>query len=208
MSEITQAPLLIEPHFIPSVSWWAAVAQYSEVFLDVSSHYQKGSYRNRAHVLGANGILRLSVPLEHGRTQRKTTGDVKICYDEDWQKIHWQTLISCYRRSPFFEFVEDMFAPLFIRPYTFLIDLHLAFIAVMQKLFGITTKFILTDHYIDPHDPAFNDKRNTIHPQVPSTQQFIPYTQVFSDRFPFFPNLSGIDAICNKGKVNISDLIL
>lgn len=208
MSEISRIPLLIEPHYFPCISWWAAVSSHVSVVLDVSAHYQKGSYRNRAHILGANGVMRLSVPLEHGRTQRKTTGDVKICYDEDWQKIHWQTLISSYRRSPFFEYFEDILEALFVRPFTFLIDMQMAVIAIMKKLIGIETVFTLSTHYIDPGDPQYVDLRNTIHPQKTSQLNFIRYTQVFSDRFAFMSDLSIIDAICNKGKITINDLIL
>lgn len=210
MSESPSLPLLIEPHFLPSISWMALVAQYEEVYIDVSAHYQKGSYRNRAHIPGPNGLMRLSVPLVHGRGQKMTMGDVKISYAEDWQKIMWFTIGSCYRRSPFFEFFEDVFEPLFIRKFSYLIDLDMALIAALQKPMGLSTRFTFTQQYIEPGDPGFSDKRAYIHPRSdnPMQLQWRPYTQVFSDRYPFYSDMSCLDVIFNKGKVSLQELIL
>lgn len=79
--------LLIEPHYLPSISWVLNVAHYDTVYLDVSSNYVKASYRNRCKVLSPNGVLTLSVPLSKATGARDTMKTVKISYEENWQKF-------------------------------------------------------------------------------------------------------------------------
>ena len=36
-----------------------------------------------------------------------------IAYDDNWRKIHWKSLESAYRSSPYFEYYEDDFYPFY-----------------------------------------------------------------------------------------------
>lgn len=208
-SQTPTRPLLIEPHFLPSLSWMVLVSRYPVVYLDVSANYQKGSYRNRAHIPGPNGILRLSVPLEHGRGQKITMRAVKIAYAENWQKVMWWTITSSYRRSPYFDYFEDLFEPLFVRQFTYLIDMHMAMLSAIRKCLPLQIEFRFTDAYITTGAPGFDDLRGVINPAIhnPLHLHWKPYTQVFSDRHAFQPDMSILDAIFNKGKFTIQDLI-
>ncbi len=208
MSQIPSKPLLIEAHYLPGISWFALAADYTEVWLDVSSHHEKGSYRNRSLILSANGVQRLSVPLEHGRGQKLLTQDLRISYAEDWQKNHWQSICSAYRRSPFFEYFADFVEPFYVRRYPFLIDLQQEMLISLSKLLSRPLRLSLTTAYVPPGDARFDDRRNAIHPQInnPLQKNWVPYTQVFSDRYTFIPDLSIIDAIFNKGKFELKDL--
>lgn len=208
MSQLTTKPLLIEPHYLPTISWFSLVARHPEVWLDVSSHYEKGSYRNRTLILAANGVQRLSVPLAHGRGQKIRTQDLRISYAEDWQKNHWQAICSSYRRSPFFEYFADMLEPFYARQYPFMIDLQTELISSLSRMLRVPLHIKFTETYIEPNDPLFDDRRNAVHPQITNPLQldWLPYTQVFSDRFNFIPDLSIIDAIFNRGKFKLTDL--
>jgi len=68
--------------------------------------YQKRSIRNKMNVLGANGPLSLSVPLQKGKT-RLPIEEVKIAYEEAWVDLHIKTLTSAYRSAPYFDFYSD-----------------------------------------------------------------------------------------------------
>ena len=99
--------ILIESQYIGACSYWNILLKSSAITIDKEEHYTKRSYRNRAHILGANGLLRLSIPLERGKQQHSKMKDVRISYNERWQDLHWQSFTSAYRRSPFFEYYED-----------------------------------------------------------------------------------------------------
>ncbi len=210
MSESNPSPLLIEPHFLPSVSWIWLVAQHQEVVLDVSSNYIKSTYRNRAHIPGPNGLLRLSVPLEHGRGQKMPMHTVQISYAEDWQKIIWQTIQSTYRRSPFFEYYEDLLTPFFVKKTGDLMTLNMGLLRVMLKALEEKLVISTTESYIAPGTAGYIDMREVVHPRKdnPLQLQFRPYTQVFSDRHTFMPDMSALDVIFNKGKFSAKELVI
>ncbi len=195
--------VLIELPYLPPISWFALVAGYEKALLDIHGHYEKGSYRNRCKILGPNGVLLLSVPLEHGKHQHRPLHQVRISNAEPWQKIHWMTLCSCYRRSPYFEYFEDLFAPAYSRKWERLIDLNFHLLEIILQFIKTTTSFAFTEGYISQPDAATDDKRNLLRSGIAHTSLSDTvgnYTQVFSDRFDFQKDLSIFDLLCNKGK--------
>jgi hypothetical protein len=191
--------VLVESQYSGCMAWWAAVSKAEEVYIDLGGHYQKGSYRNRCHILSPNDMLRLSVPLEKGKHQRRAMGNVVISYEQDWQKIHWMSLTSSYRRSAYFEYYEQDIAHLFETKYTALHELNSAICTVVADLLGIQTNFINTESYIVPGTFHGYDLRDRFLPGDNTYIHFPAYPQVFSDRHPFHPNLSIWDALFNIG---------
>jgi hypothetical protein len=75
-------------------------------------HYQKGSFRNRTIIPGANGLIPLSVPLQNGRDQRALFKNIKIAYKRKLGTPtypgHWM-LVTCVPH--FMNFTETPFLP-------------------------------------------------------------------------------------------------
>lgn len=188
---------------MPPISWFVLISDYRVVLLDRHAHFEKGSYRNRCRIAGPNGTLTLSVPLVHGKHQHKPMGEVLISYLEPWQKIHWMTLCSCYRRSPYFEFFEDIFYKIFHTKYETLIELNYALLQVFIGYIKVNTSFSFTQQYIEYSTGEIDDKRNFILPKKDTGNLALKvpaYNQVFSDRFEFQRDLSIFDLLCNMGK--------
>ncbi len=201
MSESVKNILLIEPHYLPSLAWMKLASRYEKICFDLGEHHIKSSYRNRCHILGPNGILHLSVPLLHGKGQKTTTGNVRISYAEDWRKNHLTTIMSCYRRAAFYEYFADMFEPVYHEKHDRLIDLNLACIRIIFRICKYKQELLFSDTYIPPGTAGYDDFRNRLRPGRPNglKLQHPKYTQVFSDRFGFFEDLSSIDYIFNQG---------
>ncbi len=205
MSENVKEKLLIEPHYLPCFSWMKLAGDYKSIYFSNNENYVKASYRNRCHVLSPNGILTMSIPVKKSKEERNKMGTIKISYDFDWQKNHWMTLMSSYRRSPYFEFFEDNFAPFYQKKYELLIEMNYELIKLLFKITNIHCEIIFTDDYIEPGTEGFDDYRNMIIPTTKSLKFNQPnYIQVFSDRFNFFEDLSIADMIFNKGKINFN----
>ena len=72
---------IIELQYFPSISFFAILLQFDQILIEQHDNYQKRTYRNRCHIASANGLLRLSVPLEKGKNNQQTIRDVKIAND-------------------------------------------------------------------------------------------------------------------------------
>jgi hypothetical protein len=137
------------------------------------------------------------------RNKRQAVKDIRISYEYDWQKLHWRSLESSYRRSPFFEYYEEDFLHFYeTKKFDFLIDFNNAIQETIFDLLKIHPTIRYTEEYKLNH-PDKDDFRPIITPKEPlySDPGFTdkPYHQVFSQRHGYLPNLSIVDVLFNEG---------
>ncbi len=197
-------PILSLP-YLPPVSWCAAAWNSENAHLEACENYQKGSLRNRCYIAGPNGIQRLSIPLAKGKHQQTPIREVRIAYDEPWQRQHWRTIKTAYGNAPFFEHYADEIAPFYEKRYEFLFDYNLDFLVfILQKKLDWEGYFVMTHEWWPTRkwEPA-TDLRDAI-PGEPGEWPawFDParYSQVFEERTGFLPNLSVLDLLFCCGK--------
>ena len=100
--------ILIQPPYFGDIAHYTAMAKSDEIYFESADNFQKQTARNRTHIMGANGKLMLNIPLKHSRGgDRQLTRDIRIENNFPWQDLHWKSLCSAYRSSPYFEFFED-----------------------------------------------------------------------------------------------------
>ena len=199
---------LIHPAYFPGILSYSLMTSGSPVLFEVSDFYEKQTYRNRMYIQSANGKQMLSVQVKHTHSNGKQLyRDVKVSNDFDWQKLHWRSLETAYRTSPYFEFYEDDLIPLFERKYKYLIDLNLESIQTINNLLELEVSFELTDNYKQQYDNTTdlrflkNAKKEPV-----IVKKFPQYTQMFLDRHEFMYNLSILDLLFMEGPNAISYL--
>lgn len=197
-----QAILLSTAYFAP-IQFYSKCLKYPVVYIEQFENFMKQTYRNRCVVLGANGPLSLVIPVVKGRGPKIFIKDLKISYDVDWQRNHWRTIFSAYNSSPYFEFYKDDFKPFFEKPWKFLLDLNLSIHETICDLLEIENNAILTPGFEEVPATTLN-LREGISPKkhlIPTDEHFraASYTQVFSEKFGFAPNLSILDLLFNEG---------
>ncbi len=194
--------------YFPPVQFFTKLIGQKEVEIEACEHYQKQSYRNRCHILGANGLLTLHVPITKGHSPGQAIREVRIDYQTNWQRVHVKSVESAYKHAPYFEYYIDDIIPFWTKRYTYLFDMNLSILSVMRDLLEMEVEFRPTREYL--HTDSGQDNRQRIHPKVSwdSDDCFSPiaYQQVFSDRFDFLPNLSILDLLFMKGPDSISVL--
>lgn len=169
-----------------------------EIMLDCAEHFIKQTYRNRTVICGANGKLPLIVPLVHQRLSKTPVSKVKISYEEPWQIIHLRSLESSYRKSPYFEFYEHHFRPLYFWQPETLHDWNLAFLKLIFQLLPVSIE-ICEQHDYEKQPADITDLRSRFHPRKSAGIKFPGYHQVFSGRLPFMEDLSIADLLFNLG---------
>ena len=192
--------ILLHPCYFGPVSMFVAMIKADAVIFENDDNYQKQTYRNRMYIYGANGKLSLNIPIKHSgnKSQHQKYRELLIENDFNWQKQHWKSLETVYRTSPFFEFYEDEFEPLYTKKFKYLMDfnykcLELALDSLQLEIdFTKTTEFILR-----PKDMI--DARSLVQAKGPQNAIFETYPQVFSNKFGYLNDLSILDLIFNEG---------
>lgn len=196
--------ILIHPTYFPSISHYVAMLQADSVTFEMEDNFQKQTNRNRMYIYSPNGIQMLNIPIKHSKEKHQKYKDVRIENDFGWQKNHFKSLEAAYRTSPFFEYFEDDFRPLFEKRHEFIMDLNLEIFELVNNALGIkiipekTTEFF--------HDvPDFIDLRHLANGKKDITQ-LETYTQVFNDKHGFINNLSILDLLFNEGRYAVDYL--
>ena len=191
--------LLIEGQYFPSIDYFKASIEISHWTFELYERWEKSLHLNRCHVMGPNGPLLLSVPLELGRAQRTLLKDVKISYRENWAQRHWRSLHDAYRRSPWFEHYAYSLEPLFGNQPVFLMDwnqLTLEWVLKQLKWKGeIGYTEVLKAEY---PEAEMVDKRRK-YAEAPLKDVPYRYAQVFQERHGFVGNLSILDLLFCEG---------
>jgi hypothetical protein len=116
--------------------------------------------------------------------------DVRISTHNDWQHQHWYALETSYFNSPFFEYLQDDFRPLYEKHWDFLMDFNEALILKCCEMLDIQPNISRTNEYMGI--TSFNTYFSPT-----------PYYQVFQQKHGFLPDLSIIDLIFNMGNESL-----
>ena len=194
--------ILIETQYFPPIATFAEMHKVDEVYIEAFENYQKRSYRNRAHIAGPNGFLRLSIPLKKGKNEKQLITDVAIV-DEVWRNEHVQSIRSAYSNAPFFIYYADGIFDLILSKEKSLFQFNWNITKHLLSILSINTSLLQTEDYLKEVEQT--DFRNKISPreknQIPYKAPI--YEQVFEEKYPFIPNLSILDLLFCKGPESV-----
>lgn len=196
--------ILIELQCFAPVDCYINLIKHDILIWEQYEHFQKGSLTNRYYLAGPNGRILLSVPLQHAKRSRIPFRDLEICNLEKWQSLHWKTLCSCYRRSPWFEYFEPELQEMYAKPFRFLLDWNLeAFDRVSTWLGRSWTQEWTNAYEKSVPNPSILDLRGRFMSQSRASVRpsgMGSYRQVFEDRTGFLDGLSILDLLFCAGK--------
>ncbi len=187
--------------YFGSISQYAVIAQSDSIIFENEDNYQKQTYRSRNYIYGANGKLLLTIPIKHAgdkQNNKQLYKDVKIENEFKWQLLHWKSIESAYRTSPFFEYYEDEMIHLFEKRKNFLLDFNYECMEVIQDCLQLDISYTKTLTYQKEVETVI-DLRTLVNAKKEKQYELSSYIQVFSDKYGFIPNLSILDLLFNEG---------
>jgi hypothetical protein len=198
--------IILESNYFPCIRYFKELANSTSVTIDQFESFKKMSFRNRCIVVGANGLINLTVPVEGGRNTKQLVKDVRISYSENWQQQHWKTILSSYAKSPFFEYYQHDVEQLIKNKNIFLIDKNMEIINWFVKKFKLQTTVELSN--CNQFEFTSNDfsyiKRWLPSNYIEHSGTAIVYKQMFEEKLGFQENVSLLDLIfCEGSSKNI-----
>ncbi len=153
--------------------------------------------RNRYRLASSNGALWLTIPIVGGREQRAPVSEIEIDNRLPWQRNHWRSLESIYRRTPFFEHYAPSLQNLFQTPFSSLADFNLQSIEWSRKALRVSTVFERSNSV----SPNAEDRRERwLHfEDFPAKN----YVQPFEERTGFLRGMSMLDALFCNGPATV-----
>jgi hypothetical protein len=189
--------IIVSTSYLPPLGYTLALMRAGEVFVDLHETYPKQTCRNHCNIYGPNGKQVLSVPVRKTMGNHTPTLEIIPVNEIPWQNIHWRSIEAAYSNSPFFQFYQDDFLPFFTKKYDFLVDLNSDILSAVMRILHIECKVSFTSSYVR-HPEGLTDRRTDLTSKH-SVLMTPPYSQTFSEKHGFIPNLSIIDLIFNLG---------
>ena len=181
----------------PPLGWWLDARQ-PEARLDVHEHYQKRTFRNRIHLMTANGLQRVTVPVERrggeprpqDRTMRRDGEGIRM----------WRAVRTAYGAAPFFEELAPELEPLFMMESISLGEWNRVALRWSAEWLGVT----VPKDAVLPPDPALGHDEDMVRRSavwVDSPGMASGWPHIWRDRGVDIPyeRLSCLDVILHCG---------
>ena len=191
--------VLLSTAYLPPASYLSVCLSAERLVIEQFETYPKQTIRNHCEILGPNGKQTLSIPVNKVNGHNTLTKDIRISNTIPWQRLHLRSIETAYSNSPFFLYYRDAFEFIFTKQFDFLLDLNSRLLEIIFEILRIRKLIELTDHF-EKNPEHMTDLRTL--PAIRNLSErskFPPYTQVFSTRHGFTPDLGIIDLIFNLG---------
>lgn len=188
---------LFQPTYFSPIAQYVGIVKADKIVFENEDNFQKQTYRNRCYMYTSYGKHVLTVPIQHNKTRKLKTKDVKVDYKDNWQQLHLRSLKTAYNASPFFEFYIDDLLPIFEKQTTFLTDLNLKCHNFIMDALQIEIPVIKTKEYQIETD-CLDLRKLAIAKGAPNFK-LQKYYQIFNENHGFISNLSILDLLFMEG---------
>jgi len=180
--------------YFPSIHYLKEYFSETNTNLEIHENFVKQSIRNRCEILSGNGILRLSIPLNHSKGIKIKTKDIRIDFGKSWQTNHWKAIKSAYASAPYFEDYEQQINQILLAKDEFLVDKTHRIFEFLFSILEINKTIGYTKIYAEKTERDFRT-----FDFMQNSFEIKEYQQVFSYGKEFNSNLSMIDLLMNEG---------
>lgn len=199
MSYTKNKTQITDLQYFGSINYYSSLIECRSLSFSPTIPYQKELKCNRTCIMGANGLILLSLPLAGGRSVRASLGEVMVAEDVRWRTVHWRGMHDAYRKAPWFDAYGWELEEILKQAGNRLYPLNLGILRwVLTKLRADVEIVEVNTQQIPENEVVYRPNGDTA-PLRPIPEGYPIYQQVFGDRMGFVGNLSIIDLLMNEG---------
>lgn len=183
--------------YFGSIAYFSELAKYEKVIIEGHEHFPKQTYRNRCDILGANGILSLSIPVKRENGSHTPTSRILTSSTENWRMRHWRSIMSGYESAPFFDYYGMEIQEILFNEEESLLSYNQTILERMLSWLDLEIELQRSDFFAPPLEDDY--RRSVIEKNHGQAIETAPYIQVFPGENNFRKSLSILDAILCLG---------
>lgn len=199
--------VLFPTAYFGSIAYFQELLRHPAAAIEVWDTFPKQTFRNRCVILGPQGEMRLTLPVEKPNGSKSRTNEIRIIDQPEWRNQHWRAIRSSYAAAPFFEhYASDIEALIFTREPD-LVTYNRLITSKIISLFDASVELSTTSDFIPPTGEP--DDFRTVAFDDPDPKDFVnqKYTQVLFTKHTFYPNPSILDLLFCEGPMGRKKLI-
>lgn len=134
--------IITQPNYIPWKGYFSNMRGVDYLVMYDDVQYTKRDWRNRNYLIGPNGPVLLSIPVNtKGKFYQKI--NETITSDQNWYKKHWDFIETNYKKTKFFSKYGEVFYNLYNNIETNIIsEIDLVFIVKIIELLELNIKIL------------------------------------------------------------------
>ena len=141
-----------QPQYLPWLGYFDKIDKADIFVLIDNVQFKKNEWQNRNKIKTANGWQWLTVPVMYRYPQ--LINEVEINNKDKWQHRQRQTIISNYKKTPFWSLLEEFFEEIFSSEWQYVSQLNIHVVKRLAGLLGITTPIHVASELGEfPEDP-------------------------------------------------------
>jgi hypothetical protein len=141
-----------QPQYLPWLGYFDKIDRADVFVLLDNVQFKKNEWQNRNRLKTAQGPQWLTVPVLYRFPQ--LICEVGINYKERWQHKQRQSILSNYRKAPFWSLLEPFFEEIFTKEWQTISALNIHVVRELTALLGIATPlYVASELPTFPEDP-------------------------------------------------------
>ncbi len=199
--------VLFPTAYFGSIAYFQHLMRHKNVCIEAWDTFPKQTFRNRCVILGSQGPLRLTLPVEKPNGSKSLTHEILVVESDDWRINHWRALKSAYSAAPYFEhYSREIEALIFTRERS-LLRYNQLITETIAGLFDYTVKLQTTEEFL-PISGREPDFRNVdFESSTVDGFKSVPYPQVLFREPHFHANPSILDLLFCNGPMGRHQLV-
>jgi hypothetical protein len=141
-----------QPQYLPWLGYFDKIDRADVFVLLDTVQFKKNEWQNRNRIKTAQGMQWITVPVLYHFPQ--LIQDVEINNNEKWQHKQRQTILSNYRKAPFWSLLEPFFDEMFSAQWDTIAKLNIHVVKRLAAILGIETPlFVASGMGVFPENP-------------------------------------------------------